>query len=121
MPRQSPEVRAGGGATRARPDRRRPAYLPPDAPPDSAAVIASQLVGALQLARALGDNAEGKALLAATRRSAARAVRHHRFALIHEPLPTLQALAFTFAQKYDDHHIIEPTPRTTSNRKGTES
>jgi hypothetical protein len=34
-----------------------------------AAVIASQLVGALQLARALGDNSEGKALLAATRRA----------------------------------------------------
>ena len=31
-------------------------------------MIASQLVGALQLARALGDNAEGKALLAAARR-----------------------------------------------------
>jgi len=43
--------------------------LAPDASADSATAIASQLVGALQLARALGDNAEGKALLAATRRS----------------------------------------------------
>lgn len=43
--------------------------LPPGAPAKSAAVIASQLVGALQLARALGDNAEGKALLAASRRA----------------------------------------------------
>ena len=43
--------------------------LPAGAPKDSAFAIASQLVGALQLARALGDNAEGKALLAAVRRS----------------------------------------------------
>ncbi|MCY1375985.1 hypothetical protein D9M69_634390 [compost metagenome] len=41
--------------------------LPVDAAPDSAAAIASQMVGALQLARALGDNAEGRALLAANR------------------------------------------------------
>ncbi len=36
---------------------------------DAAAVIAAQLVGALQLARALGNNAEGRAVLAATRRA----------------------------------------------------
>ncbi len=36
---------------------------------DAAVAIAGQLVGALQLARALGDNAEGKAVLAATRRA----------------------------------------------------
>ena len=41
--------------------------LPPAAAADAAAV-AGQLVGALQLARALGDNAEGKAVLADTRR-----------------------------------------------------
>ena len=35
----------------------------------TAGVIAGQLVGALQLARALGDEAEGKAVLAATRRA----------------------------------------------------
>ena len=43
--------------------------LPSSAPKDSAAVVASQLVGALQLARALGDNAEGRGVLAATRRA----------------------------------------------------
>lgn len=43
--------------------------LPPESAADSAAAIAGQLVGALQLARALGNNAEGKALLAATRRA----------------------------------------------------
>lgn len=42
--------------------------LAPATGTDSAAAIAGQLVGALQLARALGDNAQGKALLAATRR-----------------------------------------------------
>lgn len=41
--------------------------LPEGAAPGTAAAIASQLVGALQLARALGDNAEGKALLADNR------------------------------------------------------
>jgi len=43
--------------------------LPQDAPADSGPAIASQLVGALQLARALGDNAEGQALLKASRRA----------------------------------------------------
>jgi hypothetical protein len=43
--------------------------LPAGAPAEAAAVIASQLVGALQLARALGDNAEGRALLKASRRT----------------------------------------------------
>ena len=39
--------------------------LPPDAPRERAFALAASLVGALQLARALGD--EGRALLAATR------------------------------------------------------
>ena len=43
--------------------------LPPAVSKDAAAVIAGQLIGALQLARALGDVAEGKAVLAATRRT----------------------------------------------------
>jgi TetR/AcrR family transcriptional repressor of nem operon len=69
MPRQSPEV-SGAAAQRVRSlvaavrD-----VLPEGARPDSAGAVAAQLVGALQLARALGDNAEGKALLAATRRA----------------------------------------------------
>lgn len=67
MPRQSPDVRAAAAqrvrglvATVQR-------ALPDAAAPGTAAAIASQLVGALQLARALGDNAEGKALLADNR------------------------------------------------------
>jgi len=69
MPRQAPEVREvaaqrvrGLIAAVAR-------ALPAEADADSATVIAAQLAGALQLARALGDKAEGRALLAATRRA----------------------------------------------------
>lgn len=67
MPRQAPEVRA----VAAQSVRRLFATVQhalAEAQPDSCAVIAAHLVGALQLARALGDNAEGKALLAAARR-----------------------------------------------------
>jgi AcrR family transcriptional regulator len=42
--------------------------LPPAVERGAAPVIAAQLVGALQLARALGDSADGRALLAAARR-----------------------------------------------------
>ncbi len=69
MPRQSSEVRE----TSAQRVRGLVAVvrraLPKDAPADSGPAIASQLVGALQLARALGDNAEGRALLKASRRA----------------------------------------------------
>ena len=67
MPRQAAEVREAAaervrglvaGVRRA---------LPEGAPVSSAAAVASQMVGALQLARALGDNAEGRALLKAAR------------------------------------------------------
>jgi TetR/AcrR family transcriptional repressor of nem operon len=69
MPRQSPEVReASAQRVRGLVATVRRA-LPPAEPDDSAAVIASQLVGALQLARALGDNTEGRALLKASRRA----------------------------------------------------
>ena len=69
VPRQSPEVQEAAAQRvhgllaivgRA---------LPPDAPADSAALLASQLVGALLLARALGNKARSQALLKATRRS----------------------------------------------------
>jgi TetR/AcrR family transcriptional repressor of nem operon len=43
--------------------------LPPEAAPESAMVIASTMVGALQLARTFGDNVQGKALLAASRKA----------------------------------------------------
>jgi TetR/AcrR family transcriptional regulator, transcriptional repressor for nem operon len=41
--------------------------LPGDAQAESAAAVASQMVGALQLSRALGENPEGRALLRAAR------------------------------------------------------
>ena len=69
LPRQSREVMQAGAervrALIAALERR----LPQGVPRSAAGVIAGQLVGTLQLARALGDNAEGKALLAATRRA----------------------------------------------------
>lgn len=67
MPRQAPELRAAavdrvkallGGVA---------AVLPPGHAKEVPALIAGQLVGALQLARTLGDNAQGRAVLAATR------------------------------------------------------
>lgn len=67
MPRQAPEVRAVAAQRVRNLIATVERALPPSAPASSAAVIAGQLVGALQLARALGDNADGKALLAATR------------------------------------------------------
>lgn len=67
MPRQAPAVREAA-AERVRgllaAVRR---ALPAEAPPGSAEAVAGQLVGALQLARALGDNDEGRALLARSR------------------------------------------------------
>lgn len=67
MPRQATEVREAA-AQRVRgllASVRR--ALPEDAPAEAAAAVASQMVGALQLARALGDNTEGRALLRAVR------------------------------------------------------
>lgn len=69
MPRQSPDVRVAA-AQRVRSlvamvER----ALPEGATPGTAAAIASQMVGALQLARALGDNDEGRALLADNRQA----------------------------------------------------
>ena len=69
IPRQAPEVRAAAAQRVRSLIGRVEAALPADAASGSAAVIASQLVGALQLGRALGDNAEGKALLATARRN----------------------------------------------------
>lgn len=69
MPRQSPEVREmsasrvqGLVAVVGR-------ALLADAAPHAAMAITSNLVGAIQLARALGDNAQGRAMLAAARES----------------------------------------------------
>lgn len=68
IPRQEPQVRdAAARRVRGLLERVQRTLAGPSA--GAAPVIAAQLVGALQLARALGDNAEGKALLRATRAS----------------------------------------------------
>lgn len=67
MPRQAPEVREAA-AQRVRSLVSRVAQtLPADAVPGAATAIACQMVGALQMARALGPAAESRVLLAENR------------------------------------------------------
>lgn len=68
IPRQSPEVAQAAAQRVLKLLATVCEALPPSAA-DQAPAVASQLVGALQLARVLGDNAEGRALLADTRRA----------------------------------------------------
>lgn len=68
MPRQADAVREAA-ATRVRSlIALVETVLPDDVPTGTAAVVASQLVGSLQVARMLGDNAHGRRHLAAARR-----------------------------------------------------
>ena len=67
MPRQAPGVQAAGRDRVIGLIERVRHCLPAGADPQQALVIASALVGALQLARALGDDPQGQALLQATR------------------------------------------------------
>jgi TetR/AcrR family transcriptional regulator, transcriptional repressor for nem operon len=67
MPRQSEAVRAAAANRVESLVRAVQDTLPADQPPEAAAVVASQLVGGLQLARTLGDNAKGRRHLAAAR------------------------------------------------------
>lgn len=68
MPRQSQAVREASAVRVHRLiDAVRSAL--PGAPRTAASVVAGTLVGSLQLARALGDNADGRAVLSATRKS----------------------------------------------------
>ncbi|RZL01799.1 MAG: TetR/AcrR family transcriptional regulator [Rubrivivax sp.] len=69
MPRQAPQVREASAKRVLGMVKLVKKALPASAPADTALVIASTMVGALQLARALGDNAQGKALLKANRLS----------------------------------------------------
>jgi AcrR family transcriptional regulator len=68
MPRQSEPVRAAAAERVQSLVASVEACLPPGHEPEAAAVVASQLAGALQLARTLGDNARGRRHLAASRR-----------------------------------------------------
>jgi TetR/AcrR family transcriptional repressor of nem operon len=67
LPRQSDAVRSAGTASVEALIAAVDATLPPDRADETAAVIAAQLVGALQIARALGDNAKGRRHLTAAR------------------------------------------------------
>ncbi len=69
MPRQAPEVRDASALRVQGMLKLVKKTLPASAAADAAMVIASTMVGALQLARALGNNAQGKALLKANRQS----------------------------------------------------
>ncbi len=68
MPRQSPAVREASAHRVQRLVAAVQVALPA-ASREVAQVVASTLVGSLQLARALGDNAEGRGLLSATRQA----------------------------------------------------
>ena len=68
MPRLSPAL-AAPAAERVRKLVALVQHAHPRGAKDEAMVIASTLVGTLQLARALGENAQGKALLAASRKA----------------------------------------------------
>jgi TetR/AcrR family transcriptional regulator, transcriptional repressor for nem operon len=68
MPRQSEAVREAAAERVQSLVASVQACLPAGEQPELAAVIASQLTGALQLARTLGDNARGRRHLAASRR-----------------------------------------------------
>jgi TetR/AcrR family transcriptional regulator, transcriptional repressor for nem operon len=68
LPRQSDAVRAAGAVRVESLTAAVAATLSPEYPAETAGIVAAQLVGALQLARALGDNAKGRRQLAAVRR-----------------------------------------------------
>ena len=68
MPRQAEAVREAAARRVSSLVARVHDCLPPGHDADTAAVVASQLAGALQLARTLGDNARGRKHLAASRR-----------------------------------------------------
>lgn len=68
MPRQSEAVREAAAGRVESLVATVHACLPAGTQPEAAAVVASQLTGALQLARTLGDNVRGRRHLAASRR-----------------------------------------------------
>ena len=69
IPRQSPEVREVAASRVQRLLEAIRQVLPAGAGEHAAAAVTSTLVGALQLARALGDNPQGRAVLASARQA----------------------------------------------------
>jgi hypothetical protein len=123
MPRQAPQVRQvaaqSGGSVLTQVAK----ALPAGSSAGAAAAIASQMVGALQLARALGDNAEGRALLSSSRKALVeqydvipfrrhcQAVRRSQYpvqftrnmtTVIFMPITPTVSSAFTRARQGDD-------------------
>lgn len=68
LPRQSDAVRSAGAARIESLTRAIAGALDPAQPAEVAGLVAAQLIGALQIARTLGDNAKGRRQLAASRR-----------------------------------------------------
>ena len=102
MPRQSDAVREAS-AVRVRRLVAGVQSALPHASRATASVVAGTLVGTLQLARALGANADGRALLSAARKALDPAVRHTRHGgrLNAGPLTDIR-LPLSFALEYDD-------------------
>ncbi|WP_298236043.1 TetR/AcrR family transcriptional regulator [uncultured Azohydromonas sp.] len=69
MPHQAPQVREAAAQRVHALIALVQQALPATVPKGSAEAVASQMIGALQLARALGDNAQGRALLSRTRQA----------------------------------------------------
>jgi AcrR family transcriptional regulator len=68
MPRQADAVREAAARRVESLQRAIAESLPPGSPPETAAIVAGQLVGSLQLARAIADPAKARRQLAAARR-----------------------------------------------------
>lgn len=77
MPRQAPEVREASALRVQGMVKLVKMVMPSSTSVDTAMVIASTMVGALQMARALGDQAQGKAWLKANRQSLLLHHDHH--------------------------------------------
>ena len=112
MPRQSPELReSGAGRVRGLMNLVR-RFLPADARPGAATAVTSTLVGALQLARALGDNAEGGRCWPRRARRCCRATNRRVNARRIEGCRAVRGQFLI--PEYDDHHIF---PRVKRNAR----
>ena len=83
IPRQSEDVREAAASRVQRLLEAVQQVLPADAGDHAAAAVLSTLVGALQLARALGDNPSGRAVLASARQTVLDQYDHEGAAASH--------------------------------------
>ena len=89
-------------------------FLPADARPGAATAVTSTLVGALQLARALGDNAEGGRCWPRRARRCCRATNRRVNARRIEGMQSRPPCGQFLIPEYDDHHIF---PRVKRNAR----